>query len=293
MRKVDPAVETCRLPLVAADNTRAFARVLPLNSNTVRWPGNSRSPVCLAARAPRTRSARSGGGGAPSTVGGRRTAGGACSTSGGRRRTASGARSTSSGGRRTVGGARSTASGGWHTAGGACSTSGGGRRTASGARSTPAGRRSTAGGGRSTASGRRPAASGEPPAAGGAPEPLAPGRNTGRAKRSHRRAGGAGLRLRLHEEDLRAGYGRVHLPHALARKYPRAAGEWSWRYVFPASQISRDPRSGEHRRHHLHERPLQRAGALPSKRRGPNRGTIQQTKAVRRTPRLQRTPETF
>ena len=64
---------------------------------------------------------------------------------------------------------------------------------------------------------------------------------------------------RLHEEDLRAGYGRVHLSHALARKYPRAAGEWSWQYVFPAPQISRDPRSGEHRRHHLHERPLQRA----------------------------------
>ena len=64
---------------------------------------------------------------------------------------------------------------------------------------------------------------------------------------------------RLHEADLRAGYGRVHLPYALARKYPRAAGEWGWQYVFPAPDISRDPRSGEHRRHHLHERPLQRA----------------------------------
>jgi site-specific recombinase XerD len=29
--------------------------------------------------------------------------------------------------------------------------------------------------------------------------------------------------------------------------------------VFPASQISLDPRSGEHRRHHLHESVLQRA----------------------------------
>jgi integron integrase len=64
---------------------------------------------------------------------------------------------------------------------------------------------------------------------------------------------------RLYEEDLRRGYGRVYLPHALARKYPRAAEEWGWQFVFPAAQISRDPRSGEHRRHHLHERPLQRA----------------------------------
>jgi hypothetical protein len=59
---------------------------------------------------------------------------------------------------------------------------------------------------------------------------------------------------RLHEEDLRAGNGRVHLPHALARKYPRAAAEWGWQYVFPAPTLSSDPRSGERRRHHLHER---------------------------------------
>ena len=51
----------------------------------------------------------------------------------------------------------------------------------------------------------------------------------------------------------------VHLPHALARKYPRAAGEWGWQYGFPAPYLSRDPRTGEFRRHHLHERPLQRA----------------------------------
>jgi integron integrase len=64
---------------------------------------------------------------------------------------------------------------------------------------------------------------------------------------------------RLHEEDLATGNGRVHLPHALARKYPRAAGEWGWQYVFPGPGLSRDPRSGEHRRHHLHERGIQRA----------------------------------
>jgi integron integrase len=64
---------------------------------------------------------------------------------------------------------------------------------------------------------------------------------------------------RLHEADLRDGHGRVHLPYALDRKYPGAAGEWGWQYVFPAPSFSQDPRSGEWRRHHLHERGIQRA----------------------------------
>jgi integron integrase len=63
----------------------------------------------------------------------------------------------------------------------------------------------------------------------------------------------------LHRADLEAGFGAVWLPHALARKYPNAAREWAWQYVFPASQRSRDPRSGEVRRHHLDEKVLQRA----------------------------------
>lgn len=63
----------------------------------------------------------------------------------------------------------------------------------------------------------------------------------------------------LHRSDLAAGFGAVYLPHALGRKYPNAAREWGWQYVFPASQRSRDPRSGEVRRHHLNEKVLQRA----------------------------------
>ena len=47
-----------------------------------------------------------------------------------------------------------------------------------------------------------------------------------------------------HEEDLREGYGSVYLPGALDRKYPKAAQEWSWQYVFPARDLSTDPRSG-------------------------------------------------
>ena len=62
-----------------------------------------------------------------------------------------------------------------------------------------------------------------------------------------------------HQHDLAAGFGRVYVPDALQRKYPNANREWGWQWVFPASQISLDPRSGEHRRHHLHESVLQRA----------------------------------
>lgn len=63
----------------------------------------------------------------------------------------------------------------------------------------------------------------------------------------------------LHRSDLTAGFGAVYLPHALGRKYPNAAREWAWQYVFPAARRSRDPRSGEIRRHHLDEKVLQRA----------------------------------
>jgi integron integrase len=63
----------------------------------------------------------------------------------------------------------------------------------------------------------------------------------------------------LHQHDLAQGFGRVYLPAALQRKYPNANREWGWQWVFPSSQISLDARSGEHRRHHLHESVLQRA----------------------------------
>ena len=63
----------------------------------------------------------------------------------------------------------------------------------------------------------------------------------------------------VHEQDLRDGFGDVYLPHALARKYPKAGREWGWQYVFPASKRSIDPRSGVERRHHTDEQNLQRA----------------------------------
>lgn len=63
----------------------------------------------------------------------------------------------------------------------------------------------------------------------------------------------------LHQQDLAQGRGRVHVPYALARKYPSAPAEWGWQFVFPAPNFSRDPRSGVIRRHHRHERAIQRS----------------------------------
>jgi integron integrase len=63
----------------------------------------------------------------------------------------------------------------------------------------------------------------------------------------------------LHERDLAAGYGSVELPYALERKYPRAPHEFGWKFVFPSHKLSRDPRSGAIRRHHLYENYLVRA----------------------------------
>lgn len=63
----------------------------------------------------------------------------------------------------------------------------------------------------------------------------------------------------LHKEELRAGFGTVYLPYALAGKYPSAERQWGWQYVFPAVRRSVDPRSGVMRRHHLHESVLQSA----------------------------------
>jgi integron integrase len=63
----------------------------------------------------------------------------------------------------------------------------------------------------------------------------------------------------LHERDLCEGYGAVYLPYALSKKYPSAAREWKWQYVFPSSQRSIDPRSGVERRHHLDESCVRKA----------------------------------
>lgn len=63
----------------------------------------------------------------------------------------------------------------------------------------------------------------------------------------------------IHEKDLEEGYGSVYLPNALEKKYPNAAREWKWQYVFPSKSLSKDPRSAKTRRHHIDESSLQKA----------------------------------
>ena len=63
----------------------------------------------------------------------------------------------------------------------------------------------------------------------------------------------------LHEKDLKDGYGSVNLPNAIQRKYPNAAKEWGWQYVFPANSLSKNPRNGEVMRYHIGEWVIQRS----------------------------------
>lgn len=64
--------------------------------------------------------------------------------------------------------------------------------------------------------------------------------------------------LHQHQADLLKGVGSVYLPAGLARKYPNANEEPAWQYVFPAAELSRDPRSDVRRRHHLLDRTVQK-----------------------------------
>lgn len=72
----------------------------------------------------------------------------------------------------------------------------------------------------------------------------------------------------IHNEDLASGLGEVEMPYALGRKYPRAAWEWGWQYVFPAGDLSRDPRTNRLGRHHVYETSLQRAIKSAGRRAG-------------------------
>jgi len=67
---------------------------------------------------------------------------------------------------------------------------------------------------------------------------------------------------KLHQRDLEDGFGEVYFPYALAKKYPAAAKELGWQFVFPSSAIAVDPRTGVLRRHHQHESSLRKAVSL-------------------------------
>ncbi|GIX05008.1 MAG: hypothetical protein KatS3mg114_0877 [Planctomycetaceae bacterium] len=78
-------------------------------------------------------------------------------------------------------------------------------------------------------------------------------------------------RRQLHERDLARGVARVDLPDALERKYPRAAQELGWQFVFASRQLSRCPRTGRLGRHHVYPSSLQRAVAQAGRAAGLSR----------------------
>ena len=61
-----------------------------------------------------------------------------------------------------------------------------------------------------------------------------------------------------HQQNLAVGAGEVHMPEALARKYPNASMEWCWQYLFASATLCPHPRTGQVARHHLHEASMQR-----------------------------------
>jgi integron integrase len=73
---------------------------------------------------------------------------------------------------------------------------------------------------------------------------------------------------RLFEEDRAQNVADVWLPESLARKYPKAGEQWIWQWVFPSRQLSRDPRDGALRRHHVRENTFQKAIAEAGRRAG-------------------------
>jgi len=72
----------------------------------------------------------------------------------------------------------------------------------------------------------------------------------------------------LHRRDLAAGFGDAPLPHAFARKNPSAARALGWQFVFPASRISADPRTGAFHRFHLDPSVVQKAVRDAARRAG-------------------------
>jgi len=64
---------------------------------------------------------------------------------------------------------------------------------------------------------------------------------------------------KVHDEDVKRGYGKVLMPYALERKYPNASLEWRWQWVFPQAELWRNKETGARGRHHLHESIVQKS----------------------------------
>jgi len=81
----------------------------------------------------------------------------------------------------------------------------------------------------------------------------------------------------LHDKDLAEGHGAVYMPDLMAKKYPKAAKEFAWQYVFPARKTSLDPRSNIVRRHHVGPSILEKAIRRAVVEAGINKGVTTHT----------------
>ena len=81
----------------------------------------------------------------------------------------------------------------------------------------------------------------------------------------------------FYDQDVEEGQANVYLPNALAKKYPNAPKSWDWQYAFPASKLSKDPRSDAIRRHHINESNLQKAIRAAKNKAGINKPTTPHT----------------
>ncbi|MCZ7609844.1 MAG: integron integrase [Ignavibacterium sp.] len=65
-------------------------------------------------------------------------------------------------------------------------------------------------------------------------------------------------RRKLHNDDIKKGFGDTVLPYALSDKYPNASKEFGWQYLFPAERLTVDQK-GKNIRHHFHESTVTKA----------------------------------
>ncbi len=63
----------------------------------------------------------------------------------------------------------------------------------------------------------------------------------------------------IHQKDLEEGFGKVALPNQLEKKYPTAAKELKWQWLFPQKNRWKNKETGEEGRWHLDESLLQKA----------------------------------
>ncbi len=59
--------------------------------------------------------------------------------------------------------------------------------------------------------------------------------------------------------DLATGFAGTSMKTAMERKYRQQRKDFNWQYLFPASKLATDPRSGEQKRHHALENSYQTA----------------------------------